>query len=65
MPEKVAITEEIEWVDVPKPGDCVVLRMDPVASVEHLESESLSSVTKRIRAMHYLAFIGAVCYMVN
>jgi hypothetical protein len=58
VPETIAIEDEVEWVDGPTPGDCVVLRMDPVASVAHLGSAQATHAAGKLAAMHYLAVVG-------
>lgn len=45
---------------LPKPGDCVTLRIDPVASGAHIKSRKLAAALGGLPAQTYLAIVGEV-----
>ena len=47
-------------VYLPSVGDLVVLSIDPVASVAHLENTARTQQMKTVVAEHYLAFVALV-----
>ena len=54
-----------EWVTLPKVGDCVSLRVDPVASAEHLKLADVTEVMKAQPTKLYLGIVTKVICSVS
>lgn len=61
MPARTTKTDtSVEWVTLPKAGDCIALRVDPVASAEHLKSADVLETMKVQRTIEYLGIVTKV-----